>query len=712
MLITNFASGELSRKISGRTDIGQYYSGCAHLENFTIIPTGGISKRAGFRRLDRLSGPCRLIPFILDKDNSFIFEFTPGTIYIWKNGSKVMSGMAQASISCTYRSMAEIDEIHYAQDYDTMIFTQRNNPPFMVTYDFATETFTSGTMSFDFSPDVNLDDDYGYITIAEDALPEYDEQHPYCIFRGRLYRYDTQDEEWKAEGTDPNADEDLFTTENKYPAAVAFFSGRLYLASTAKDRQKVWASCAPRSKGSRYNEFSTYEKYVTVNRVVKDADLHVFTANISSIDTANGKTTLTNVTQNLAEQAENDISLYYLSQDDYVPVGTKCLSFQWDEASKKGTLVVDRALTGKASSVVFSIQLWKNASSATADDYEFQVTANNQVTADSGFNFSLASDQNDAIKFLGAGKYLAIGTESSVWAVPSSVTALSVMAEMSGRYGSDGIQAHCVDTAIIFFAQGKYAIREYYYNSQAEAFQTNNIAILAEQMLTESPAKDFDFMTNPYNRLMVTREDGLCVTLLYDKNNGILGWQRIRHAQGSFTSCAVVRGDGPDDIVYMAVETGEGFFLEQMDGSCGVFMDSWEPYDPKKTYGENYSLYNESKDKVHNLKDGAVPSDFMADGDSVVVGVPFRCTLTSLPVVNGDPTGKKRIVNLSVRFLDSYMPVMRCGEVEEFFTDVETPYSGIRTIDYPGISDRDVSFTFETEDPRRVCILCVNALLT
>lgn len=711
MLITNFASGELSRKISGRTDIAQYYSGAAHLENYSIIPTGGIHKRAGFRRMGMLSGPCRLIPFILDKDNSFIFEFTPRKIFVWKNGSKVMSGMVQVSIECTYRSIAEINEIHYAQDYDTMIFTQRNNPPFMITYDFATETFTSGAMSFDFSPDVTLDDDFGYVTVAKDALPEYDAEHPYCIFRGRLYRYDTQAAEWKAEGEDPDVDEELFTAENKYPATVAFFNNRLFFASTSKDRQKVWASCAPKSKGARYNEFATYEKYVTVNRVVKEADLHVFTANISSIDTANGKTTLTNVTQNLAEQAENDIGLYYLSQDDYVPVGTKCLSFQWDEASKKGTLVVDRALTGKASAVVFTIQLWKSASAATADDYEFQVASNNQVTADSSFNFSLASDQNDAIRFLGAGKYLAVGTESSVWAVPSNVTALSVRAEMSGRYGSDGIQAHCVDTAIIFFSQGKYAIREYYYSTQAEAFQTNNIAILAEQMLTESPAKDFDFMTNPYNRLIVTREDGRCVTLLYDKNNGIMGWQRISHAQGSFSSCAVVRGDGPNDLIYMAVETEEGFFLEQMDEGSGVHMDSWETYDPQKTYGDSFVIYNESKDKVHNLKDGDVPTGFMSDGDTVIVGVPFRCTLTSLPVVNGDPTGKKRIVNLTVRFLDSYMPVMKCGNVEEFFTDVAVPYSGVRKIDYPGVSDRDVSFTLDSQDPHRVCILCVNALL-
>ena len=84
MLITNFASGELSEKLNGRVDLNRYYQGVSYLSNFDIVPTGGVQRRVGFERLAKIN-ECRIIPFILNKDISFILEFVPGFIYIWKN---------------------------------------------------------------------------------------------------------------------------------------------------------------------------------------------------------------------------------------------------------------------------------------------------------------------------------------------------------------------------------------------------------------------------------------------------------------------------------------------------------------------------------------------------------------------------------------------------------------------------------------------------
>lgn len=719
MLITNFAAGELSTKLSGRIDLNQYYSGASVLKNFEVIPTGGIKRRTGFQNMGKLSGECRLIPFILDKDNSFLLEITPLKIYIWKNGEKIIgTDGKQISLPCEWQNLAEISDVHYAQDYDRMIFVERHHAPFELKYDFKTETFTGGPMAFDFWADIIIDDDFDYITIAEDSFPPADPKHPYCVLNGRLYKYNETEQKWENNDNDPDVDEKLFAEENKYPGCVAFFQNRLFFASTINDRQKVWASAAPDTEGPRYNEFTTYQKFITVNKSVKDADLHVFTADIElgNIDEENNRTILTNVTQNLLEDGllKESLPSYFVTQSDYIPVGTKCVSFSWDSTKKKGQLVIDQAidksgLEKDVKAIVCTISLWRNINTVSADDYEMQVISNNQTTSDCSFNFELASDQNDAVRFLGAGKYLAIGTESSIWAVPPGITALSISTEMSGRYGSDEIQGHCVDTAMIYFAQGKCGIREYYYNPQAEAFQTNNIAILADHMLTESPAVDFDFMTNPYNRLVITRDDGELVTLLYDKTNAIMAWNRIVHAEGKIRSCAIVRGERQSDILYAAVEHADGLYLEKLDENSAVYLDSWEIYDSEKNYSENFSIYNETKNKVHNLSDGDIPEDFIEDDDTVYAGVRFESLIKSLPVISNDPTGKKRIVNLLVRFLESDLPVMKCGDIEEYFTDVEAPFSGIKQIDYPGISDRDVTFTLSYEGLKDVTILSVDA---
>ena len=73
MLITNFASGELSQNLNGRVDIQQYYQGASRIENFEIIPTGGIKRRPGTQRLAELSGNSKIIPFIVDKYNVYVF---------------------------------------------------------------------------------------------------------------------------------------------------------------------------------------------------------------------------------------------------------------------------------------------------------------------------------------------------------------------------------------------------------------------------------------------------------------------------------------------------------------------------------------------------------------------------------------------------------------------------------------------------------------
>lgn len=715
MQITNFSSGELSKTLKGRIDLPQYYQGAANIKNFEVIPTGGIKRRSGFMRCGKLHGEGRLIPFILDKDNSFILEFTPGTLYFWKNGEPFLdTDNLQITLPIPYTSVAELNEIQYAQNYDTLIFVQRNHTPQMLQYDFALQTFTIASMEFDFYSDVNLDDDFGYVVIADEALPVAEFDGQYCIFNGHLWKYSEADQEWQIDGEEPDTDYDLFTTENKYPGCVAFFNGRLFLGSTKEARQKVWASATPDTKGTRYNNFCTYQKYVTVNKMIKEPDLHLFTGDIKTIniDVVANETVIINVSQDFTGDGalEKDATEYYVYNSNYIPLGTKVKSIS------ASTIVLDGAisLTEDIKRIVFQMALWKNPESASADDYEFQLVNNNLTTADCSFNLELASDQNDAVLFMSANQSLIVGTESSIWYVPGTVNALSVAAVFNGSYGSDEIQGHCVGNATVYFAQGKCGIREHYYNPQAEGFETNNIAILAEHMLTESPAVDFDFMTNPYNRILVTREDGNIASMLYDKTNGVMAWTHIEHGEAKIDSIAVTRGNRDADYIYAAVKDGNEYFLEKLDAGQRVFLDSWQLYDAEgdySDYSENAVLYNATSKKEIPLSELENNADFIAENDVVYVGYSFESVILSMPVIAGDPQAKKRIATLYVRFTDSFMPVMEIGNLKEYFTSETEPYSGIKQITYPGQSERDVDFKISIKKPEECCILSVNAIL-
>lgn len=719
MLITNFSSGELSETLSGRVDLPIYFQGCKKLINFDVIPTGGIKRRVGTERVGKLAEECRLIPFILDKDNSFILEFIPKKIYVWKNGEKLIDILGeQVCIETEYESLAQIKEIQYAQNYDTMIFVQKDFKPLQIVYNFSTKQFDYGPMGFDYFPDVQLDDDFDFVKIAdENGLPEAEFDGQYCVYKGQLWKWDEKNTEWVIDGDNPDVDTELFNTENKYPGCVSFFNGRLYFASTHEKRQKVWASCTPDTQGTRYNDFSTYQKFVTVEKVVKDPDVHIFTANIlvKDIDKNENITVLTSVTQDLTEAnvLEKDITEYFItaSESSYIPVGTKVLS------CTKDSITINKALDLEedASSIVFTIQLWRSSNSPSADDYEYKVINNNLTTSDCAFFFEVASDQNDAIQWIASNKFLAIGTESSIWCVPSSVTAQTVIAEMNGRYGSDAIQGQCVGDAMIFFAQGKRGIREYYYSSQDEAFRTNDIAITSEQMLTESPAIDFDFVTNPYNRILIVRADGSLVSLLYDKNNGVMAWNRIELAT-NIISCAVVRGDAQSDIVYFAVKDGENYYLERLDENKKIYLDSYSLYNPGIAGTDGYSdkafIFNKTKNLIISVND-EMPEDFISENDGVYIGYKFESLISSMPCVANDPVGKKRIIDLSVRFMKSYMPIVSCTDKPDEFFNAETiPFTGLKKISYPGTADKDVNFTIKIDEPYECNILAVNATVS
>ena len=733
MLITNFASGELSPTLNGRVDLQQYYQAASRIDNFDIIPTGGIKRRTGFKRLGKLSGNCRIIPFVINSNTSYILEITPGYIYFWKNGERLLNeDKSYFSIEVPCTSVAEINEIHYAQNYDTLIFVHKNYNPYTLNIDIATEKVTFTKIGFTFVPEISIDDDYSYILKwTGEELPEViknESGYPYCnetvytqglycTFNGHLYKCDetkidtesATKECWEIYGTDPEINTDIFTTENNYPAAVNFYNNRLWLAGSYNEPQKVHASAAPDTEGNRYFNFATYKKYITVEKTYKNPDLHIFSGTVS----ASNKRVITAVTQDFTKEGalSKDVNQYYVS-GDLIKAGTKVVSITSTTITIDTDAIID---SGTLSGYEFTIQLWKDSETATEDDREYVIANNNITTSDCSFNFEIASEENDAIKFLSSNKNLVIGTESTVWAVPNSITALNIVVENQGKYGSSELQALAIDKATVFFAQGKKGIREFYYDSESEAFRTNNIAILAEHLLQESAVIDFDYINNPYNKLILVREDGTIAALLYDKNNGVMAWYRYTHGNLLIKSCAVTLGDEQNDLAYFVVKDDENFYLERLDSNDEVYLDSWKEYDgtlgSNDDYNKNAILFNVTQDKTCNAND--IPEDFIASGDTVYIGYNYTSDIISMPVIANDPTGKKRITSLIVRFLSSYMPTLKCtGVDDEEFYDVEQPFSGIKTITYPGSSDRDVYFEMVASLCHAVTILSVNATLS
>jgi hypothetical protein len=257
------------------------------------------------------------------------------------------------------------------------------------------------------------------------------------------------------------------------------------------------------------------------------------------------------------------------------------------------------------------------------------------------------------------------------------------------------------------------------------------MAMLSRNMLHESPAFDFDFISAPYTKIFVSREDGTMACLLYERSTGTFAWGRIttgreivadgvRTRTGLVKSVATIPGPSGYDDVYLVVQRGEAFFLERHSeriredpaGDEAVYLDSYRRWDGDAAdYTEDAVVYDERDNRTYPVTQGPVPEHVMW------VGYPYESRVRSMPVLANDRMRQNVIKSLLIRFNDSFMPKARSvsmeeGKEREGNTDTigrPEPYSGIVKIPFPGVWDRDVFFELVHDRPTRCRVLAVNA---
>ena len=684
MLITNFAAGELSKTLFGRTDLPQYYSGAARMENFDVIPTGGIRRRCGTERLKKLTnGEGRIIPFVVNRDLGFLLYLTPLKITVYKlvKGQIPADGV-KGPFACNYQS-DEIGEVQYAQNFDTMVLCHENRPPL----------------------EVKLEN--GELKIKQLAI-----SFKKTVVAGE----GTATHEFTGKANDETYDNGRLTQDGHYPAAVCFYNGRLVFAATKNEQQRLFVS-AIKEAGKNYN-FATNKVFLTERKeyiVVRgDVDL---TEEIERkeviIETEEGlkfskpledyffespfylpETRVVQLQGNrlkTSHGARLGVALTQAIKDDLANIERRSLGFDgfptsgefavteytvahlYDPQSRpvinpECTVTVGATSiklrvkgyigeeTGKNSSdktytlpkeiaktyndgntevykefiaglvqrhfegtridqenLNSAVNALKNRSletmqyhlvSGEVDEwyYDFapvirdkilrrydgseniyiplytrEIIADEYPTPDCGFTFEIASDTNDAIRWLAVNKGLIVGTETGEWIIPPDVHATNQQAMLNSRYGSDRIQGAAVGDATCFFQTGKKSLVEYYIPQQDSNFRRNDMAMLNPEILNESDALEFDYIASPHTKLLITRADGTMAALLYERGTGTFAWGRITTGEGKIKSAAVLPGPDGNDEAYLLVRRGENDYLEKLreGGEAGVYLDSW-----------------------------------------------------------------------------------------------------------------------------------------
>ncbi len=155
-----FNAGEVSRKMDGRSDLEIYKTGCRDLDNFFVLPQGGVERRAGTEFVqfagsgDTPDGtnPAKMIEFDFSSDVFYVIEL--GTdyakVHYTENGvDEVVNVTETDNIDYTED---ELKHIQFNRRYDTLILTCPTKETMVLKRTTIAPTFTIEKISYVYPP--------------------------------------------------------------------------------------------------------------------------------------------------------------------------------------------------------------------------------------------------------------------------------------------------------------------------------------------------------------------------------------------------------------------------------------------------------------------------------------------------------------------------------------------------------------------------------
>jgi len=179
---------------------------------------------------------------------------------------------------------------------------------------------------------------------------------------------------------------------------------------------------------------------------------------------------------------------------------------------------------------------------------------------DEAIEFGLVSDQVNAIRAVFSGRHLQVFTTGGEWMVTGDpLTPSSIQLNRQTRIGSSAariVQPVDVDGSTIFAARSGAAIHEFAYTDVQQAYQANDLALVAAHLIRTPVAMAYD---QARRLLHVVMEDGGMATLTLFRAEQVTAWTG-QTTEGAFRGVAEVEGR-----VFCLVERDGTHRLERFD---------------------------------------------------------------------------------------------------------------------------------------------------
>ena len=267
---------------------------------------------------------------------------------------------------------------------------------------------------------------------------------------------------------------------------------------------------------------------------------------------------------------------------------------------------------------------------------------------DESIEFSILSDQVNAIRGIFSGRHLQVFTSGAEWQVTGDpLTPSSVQIRRQTRIGSRidrYVPPTNVDGATLFIARNKQEVQEFLYTDLEQAYKSSDLALLSKSVISDPIDMDYD---SRRRLLYLVRSDGQFAALTVFRAEQVAAWT-LHNTMGDVKSVAVVGDD-----VFMLVKRDGAYLVEQLEdtlnldsaltGEVGSPATTWSGLDHLE--GNSVSIVADGEVKQNQtVTSGQIILDEPAS--TIQIGLPFSHIIEPLPPSELGAAGGGRRIRL------------------------------------------------------------------
>jgi len=504
---TNFTAGELTPKLAGQVDFKKYNNGVEEMQNMTVFPQGGATRRYGTRFVAEVkdsSKSTRIIPFEFNITQSYILELGDQYIRFYKdngqitNASKNITGITQAN-----PAVVTVSSHGYSNGDDVWIngvvgMTQVNGRRFRIA-NTTTNTFElQGVNST------------GYTAYASagTAADVFEIASPFT--ESQLYEIAfTQSADVMYLVHEDVAPRKLSRTgHTSWTMTEVDFKRGPYL-----DQNTTSTTMTPSGTSGSVTITASSSTFVAtdVGRLIKFNSGHAKITNFSSATQVTATTT-----DNFSGTGGTaDWSLGTFTSTKGFP---KSVSFFEQRLIFAGTTTFPQTIFASESGLY----------------EEFDVGSSNAADA---FIYTIAANKVNVIRWLAPARDLIVGTVGGEFKVgrPTGepLKPDNVQITQQTTYGGYTTQPIQIGNAVLFVQRQQKKIREFAYRFESDAYLAPDMTLLAEH-ITGKGIVDVDYAQEPDSIYWAVRKDGALLGMTYQREEDVIAWHR-HIIGGSFT---------------------------------------------------------------------------------------------------------------------------------------------------------------------------------